>query len=89
MKALLIEGNNDYDALEFQKKYSGLMVRDIIVALEEGKQIEDTQGNSIDYRILEMDCEPSRKFMEYIRAALMDYDQTKHKMLWLDNELVS
>lgn len=83
MKAILIGGPDDYGALEFENEHGGTPVIDII----NNPEIFQSEDESWEITIVEVG-EVSPLFVEFIRNEIEDYDDSKHKTFYLENEKI-
>jgi hypothetical protein len=81
MRAILIHGDGDYSANEFESEHGGTPVIDIINNPDQFKSEEELW--EID--VIEVG-EVSPLFVEFIRRHVEDYDYSKHRTFYLENE---
>jgi hypothetical protein len=83
MKAILIHGDGDYSATEFENEHGGTPVIDIINNPDQYKS-EDELWEIDVIEVGEVD----QRFVDFIRNHIEDYDYSKHKTFYLENENV-
>lgn len=92
MKILLITGENDYDAVEFENRYSGQHVDKLIKKLKNGETLSgevDGEEWDIAYRIIDVpDIVISKEFRDFIKDDVLDYDAGKHCNFYLETDIV-
>lgn len=88
MKILLITGENDYAALDFEETYRNQHVDKIMKSLSKGEKLEG-EGGEIDYRIVDVpDIVISKEFRDFIKRDVMNYDGSKHCNFYLETDIV-
>lgn len=93
MKILLVSCDADYGAMTFEQKFAGQKVSDIIIDVEAGKTFE-IYDEDPDYGPVELDMrvysfgEVDRKFIEFIKDDVMDYDQSKHQNFYVEGDTI-
>jgi len=86
MRILIIDGEGDYDALEFENKYKGASVFDIIENLEDYKA-KESKDEFWSLRVKEFkDIDP--KFIDFVRLEVQDYDYSKSNNFYLETEII-
>lgn len=92
MKVLYISGD-DYSSLKFEQKYTGTKVSDIISNLSEYMCEEDQEDEYGDPEYWELSIEEvgeiSDEFLNFVRTRVQDYDDSKHKNFWTENETIT
>lgn len=98
MKVLFINGDEDYDALTFEDSNKGRNVGEIIRELVKSPHliIEDDDGEQFEmhFEIKEFDIDPVtnmegiKKFCDFIRNDVMDYDMGKSCNFYLETEVI-
>jgi hypothetical protein len=83
MKAILIHGDGDYSAIEFENEHGGTPVIDVINNIDQYKS-EDELWEIDVIEVGEVD----QRFVDFIRNHIEDYDYSKHKTFYLENENV-
>jgi hypothetical protein len=78
---ILIVGGHDYAASEFGSEYRGTKVSDVI------NNLSDYEGDDWDLKVLEFD-KVDQKFADFVRSEMMDYDMSKDKNFFLENEKI-
>jgi len=90
MKLLIIDGY-DYAVINFENKYKGTKVIDIINDLNTYKLTDEefeTEDELWEVYVKEVDCPiPSDDFIEFVKDQ-MDYDRSKDKMWYTENETI-
>lgn len=83
MKAILIYGYDDYSANEFESIYGGTLVSEII------KNIDLFTSSDQEWIIDIIEVgEVDKLFIDFIRKEIEDYDNSKHKTFYLENEKI-
>lgn len=86
MKILIIDGY-DYSALQFEQKYKGTRVIDIINDIDHFKNTDDDEGEwDLTVKEIETDV-PSDEFIQFAKKQI-DYDHSKDKMWYAEHELI-
>lgn len=83
MRAILIHGDGDYSANEFENEHGGTPVIDIINNPDQFQSEEELW--EID--VIEVG-EVDPQFVMFIREHIEDYDYSKHKTFYLEYENV-
>ena len=83
MRAILIHGEGDYSAAEFENEHGGTAVIDIINNPDQFQSEEELW--EID--VIEVG-EVDPQFVKLIREHIEDYDYSKHKTFYLEYENV-
>ena len=93
MKILHILADGDYDACSFEAEDKGQKVSDLIVKVEAGEiltyksQDGDVEHFDLDARVVEVG-EIDKRFLDFVRDDVQDYDDSKHTNFYLENEEV-
>lgn len=89
MKAILISGDGDYCAVHFESKFGGTPVKDIIENPElfEPTDEDEDEDETWSIEVIEVG-EVDPRFVKLIRNEIEDYDSSKHKTFYLENEKV-
>lgn len=84
MKMIYVTGDDDYAAIEFEKKFKGRLVSDIIQEyfVEDNEYEGDFEMEVYDF------SEIDPKFLEFLRHEILDYDQLKHSNYYFENQTV-
>lgn len=82
MRAILIGGDGDYAASEFENEHGGTPVIDVINNLENFQPEEEDLWTIEVIEVGEVDP----RFVEFIRNNIEDYDYSKHVTFYLENE---
>lgn len=86
MKLLLVRGEGDYGALDFERKFSGLDVTSAIASVEKGGTFvipdEDLVVSVHEFKDVDI------RFIDFIRREIQDYDQSKHMNFWIEGETI-
>ena len=87
MKVYRISGD-DYSAMQFKMKYTGLLMRDVAKELlgEEGRMYTYKVGD--DYWELTIQGEITDSHSYKIGKSLQDYDDSKHTDLIVEDEII-
>lgn len=81
-QVLLVEGFDDFNALAFEERFGGTKVIDIINNLED-YQDDDCWELSV-HTFKNVDPE----FAKFVKTYIQDYDDSKNKNFYLDNEVI-
>lgn len=84
MKAILIHGDGDYAASEFENEHGGKPVIDII----NNPELFQSEDELWEIDIVELDDAYFPIFVKFIREHIEDYDYSKHKTFYLEYENV-
>lgn len=91
MKVLYIGNVNDFDAQIFEEYHKGQNVSDIIKKIESGDDLSgiSEDGDEYDFqaKILEVG-EVDKRFVEFIRQEIQDYDDSKHHNFYLEGDKI-
>lgn len=85
MKILYIHGD-DYAALQFEQRYSGTPVVDVINNLSDYQSSEENE-EYWELDVTEIEGVVSKSFIDYVKNK-MDYDDTKHVMWYHEMETI-
>jgi hypothetical protein len=83
MRAILIHGDGDYSASEFENEHGGTPVIDIINNPDQ----YESEDELWEINVIEVG-EVDQQFVDFIRNHIEDYDYSKHKTFYLENENV-
>lgn len=93
MKAIYIS-EGDYASNNFENAFGGILVSDIIknpslFTLEEhgGKYVPNDEYEYWKLSVMEVG-ETSPEFLNFVRKNIQDYDDSKHRNFWMENEVV-
>lgn len=93
MKAIYINGD-DYGALQFENKFKGTKVSDVIsnfqdyVLVEHGGNVEaDEEDSYWEIEVIEVG-EVSPEFLKFVRDNIQDYDDLKHSNFYLETQSI-
>jgi hypothetical protein len=83
MKILHVFGN-DYASIEFEKKFKGKLVSDIIQEyfIDDNDFEGDFEMTLLEFSSIDL------KFIEFLRNNFLDYDMLKHENFYLENQIV-
>lgn len=86
MKILLVRGEGDYGALDFENVFSGQTVDSLIARVEAGEMLEGEDG-ALDATVHEVGGLDYR-FVDFVRSEIQDYDQSKHANFYVEGDTV-
>lgn len=83
MKMIYVFGD-DYAAVEFEKKFKGRLVSDIIreYFIEDNEYEGDFEMEVHEFK------EIDPKFLSFLRSTVLDYDQLKHRNYYFETQVV-
>ncbi len=85
MKILSVTGD-DYGALQFENRFGGTPVIDIINDLSKYESSDD-DDEYWELSVDEVEGEVSKSFIQFVKGK-MDYDATKHEMWYHEMETI-
>ena len=84
---VLIVGEFDFSALEFQRKYKGTKVIDIMNDINSYLPTDEDDGEW-ELTVEEIDCDiPSDNFISFAKS-FIDYEHSKDVMWYTENETI-
>lgn len=90
MRMIYVSGDGDFSAIHFEQKFSGQLVSNIIKEIFNNSSIftfENEEGDKITCKLFNYTDIDSR-FIEFIRNSMLDYDNSKHKNFYFEDETI-
>lgn len=93
MKILFVSGEGDYDTMDFADSRSGKKASELIEYVEGGGMIyveqedEDEDDVVLEAKVIEVGA-VDKRFIDFIRDSIQDYDDTKVRNFWFENETI-